>query len=144
MPGKPLARLNLDRARMGKPRSPHPPRPASNVRAPQISLPAENALGLRPRPPIRRKILAVAACNAPGSRHDRPISCNRCSVRTELRSRPDRFGAGHVVAEGGMCAPRVASDVLEAAGGARSEEHTSELQSLMRISYAVICLKNTT
>src|SRR3546814_3065785 len=26
----------------------------------------------------------------------------------------------------------------------RSEEHTSELQSLMRISYAVYCLKNTT
>src|SRR3546814_5387150 len=26
----------------------------------------------------------------------------------------------------------------------RSEEHTSELQSLMRISYAVICLKKTT
>src|SRR3546814_9304795 len=30
----------------------------------------------------------------------------------------------------------------EALGGAeRSEEHTSELQSLMRISYAVFCLK---
>src|SRR3546814_4909551 len=27
--------------------------------------------------------------------------------------------------------------------GARSEEHTSELQSLMRISYAVFCLKKT-
>src|SRR3546814_3640021 len=27
------------------------------------------------------------------------------------------------------------------AGAARSEEHTSELQSLMRISYAVFCLK---
>src|SRR3546814_9892743 len=26
--------------------------------------------------------------------------------------------------------------------GARSEEHTSELQSLLRISYAVFCLKN--
>src|SRR3546814_1677491 len=26
-------------------------------------------------------------------------------------------------------------------GGPRSEEHTSELQSLMRISYAVFCLK---
>src|SRR3546814_5436406 len=26
----------------------------------------------------------------------------------------------------------------------RSEEHTSELQSLMRISYAVFCLQNTT
>src|SRR3546814_3531940 len=28
-----------------------------------------------------------------------------------------------------------------AAAGERSEEHTSELQSLMRISYAVFCLK---
>src|SRR3546814_7913587 len=28
-------------------------------------------------------------------------------------------------------------------GDDRSEEHTSELQSLMRISYAVFCLKNT-
>src|SRR3546814_6891310 len=34
---------------------------------------------------------------------------------------------------------------IEAGGRARhgrSEEHTSELQSLMRISYAVFCLKN--
>src|SRR3546814_2761191 len=29
-------------------------------------------------------------------------------------------------------------------GAIRSEEHTSELQSLMRISYAVFCLKQTT
>src|SRR3546814_5177768 len=28
-------------------------------------------------------------------------------------------------------------------GGQRSEEHTSELQSLMRISYAVFCLNKT-
>src|SRR3546814_3311086 len=28
-------------------------------------------------------------------------------------------------------------------GAGRSEEHTSELQSLMRISYAVFCLKKT-
>src|SRR3546814_1031797 len=28
--------------------------------------------------------------------------------------------------------------------GGRSEEHTSELQSLMRISYAVFCLKTNT
>src|SRR3546814_1520124 len=32
----------------------------------------------------------------------------------------------------------------EARTGARSEEHTSELQSLMRISYAVFCLKKKT
>src|SRR3546814_2958069 len=31
-----------------------------------------------------------------------------------------------------------------AAGSLRSEEHTSELQSLMRISYAVFCLKQKT
>src|SRR3546814_10016193 len=30
--------------------------------------------------------------------------------------------------------------VVDDPGGARSEEHTSELQSLMRISYAVFCL----
>src|SRR3546814_6188444 len=30
---------------------------------------------------------------------------------------------------------------LRLTGGIRSEEHTSELQSLMRISYAVFCLK---
>src|SRR3546814_5242973 len=31
--------------------------------------------------------------------------------------------------------------VSEPSGVGRSEEHTSELQSLMRISYAVFCLK---
>src|SRR3546814_1846543 len=36
-----------------------------------------------------------------------------------------------------LCKPR-ACDRL--AHGGRSEEHTSELQSLMRISYAVFCL----
>src|SRR3546814_3989446 len=33
---------------------------------------------------------------------------------------------------------------VEAAPARRSEEHTSELQSLMRISYAVFCLKKKT
>src|SRR3546814_5858956 len=33
-------------------------------------------------------------------------------------------------------------DVDHGAALLRSEEHTSELQSLMRISYAVFCLKN--
>src|SRR3546814_5318802 len=32
-------------------------------------------------------------------------------------------------------------DALRSLGTSRSEEHTSELQSLMRISYAVFCLK---
>src|SRR3546814_1800908 len=34
-------------------------------------------------------------------------------------------------------------DVFPAWRGLRSEEHTSEFQSLMRISYAVFCLKKT-
>src|SRR3546814_3219578 len=34
-----------------------------------------------------------------------------------------------------------ASGIFNFAQGSRSEEHTSELQSLMRISYAVFCLK---
>src|SRR3546814_2012943 len=39
-----------------------------------------------------------------------------------------------------VCENRVPVKVLEVGAG-RSEEHTSELQSLMRISYAVFCLK---
>src|SRR3546814_10076312 len=35
----------------------------------------------------------------------------------------------------------IPDDVQRLAAGVRSEEHTSELQSLMRISYAVFCLK---
>src|SRR3546814_2239821 len=35
----------------------------------------------------------------------------------------------------------VQSGEMAAVAAARSEEHTSELQSLMRISYAVFCLK---
>src|SRR3546814_1727101 len=42
--------------------------------------------------------------------------------------------------------PRQRAEALPEAGGSagRSEEHTSELQSLMRISYAVFCLKKKT
>src|SRR3546814_10045342 len=40
--------------------------------------------------------------------------------------------------------PRRAASQGPAARGGRSEEHTSELQSLMRISYAVFCLKKKT
>src|SRR3546814_9724771 len=39
---------------------------------------------------------------------------------------------------------QVVADHQDAAAAARSEEHTSELQSLMRISYAVFCLKKNT
>src|SRR3546814_1661335 len=53
-----------------------------------------------------------------------------------------RAGAADVLGSGQQVA-----DALELGPGTlalRSEEHTSELQSLMRISYAVFCLKKKT
>src|SRR3546814_12085262 len=72
-------------------------------------------------------------------RGDRQLQLRRPVVRLDRRrrrqlGRADRrhrhrdLGAGHRRAQ-------------LAGGGGRSEEHTSELQSLMRISYAVFCLK---
>src|SRR3546814_5410797 len=47
----------------------------------------------------------------------------------------------------GTNAPEPKNDLMQYIfpdGDGRSDEHTSELQSLMRISYAVSCLKKTT
>src|SRR3546814_9927890 len=59
---------------------------------------------------------------------------------------PDGKGVDHVVEVGGpqtlqqsILAARIGGHISLI--GVRSEEHTSELQSLMRISYAVFCLK---
>src|SRR3546814_10251066 len=51
-------------------------------------------------------------------------------------------GAAAGAAIGAIADPDVAAGPgLQHVGEVRSEEHTSELQSLMRISYAVFCLK---
>src|SRR3546814_9376163 len=47
--------------------------------------------------------------------------------------------AGRISVLGHFAPELLAAGVADASG--RSEEHTSELQSLMRISYAVFCLK---
>src|SRR3546814_9283467 len=49
----------------------------------------------------------------------------------------------HTAASNDIKAPRRCSFFDQYRVGLRSEEHTSELQSLMRISYAVFCLKKT-
>src|SRR3546814_6371497 len=75
-------------------------------------------------------------------RMDRGMRCRGCHLR-----RP-----GRAPAERGRCLlrehprdPAAVPGAIRAAARhhvpARSEEHTSELQSLMRISYAVLCLK---
>src|SRR3546814_4956604 len=55
------------------------------------------------------------------------------------------FGAPRMTKDGVTVAKDIElKDKFENMGAQRSEEHTSELQSLMRISYAVFCLKKKT
>src|SRR3546814_8442040 len=56
------------------------------------------------------------------------------------RDRPPAAGAA-AGGDGLAAAARLWTDGAARALAERSEEHTSELQSLMRISYAVFCLK---
>src|SRR3546814_1207591 len=89
-----------------------------------------------------------AACDQPGAQaRPPPTAAWRRDVDGHRRARrpgagaaeshPDRTHAGI----GAM----TFTEFLAIVSGLRSEEHTSELQSLMRISYAVFCLiqKNT-
>src|SRR3546814_4625289 len=62
--------------------------------------------------------------------------------RMEARVRRQVVQRGQV-ARGGGDRPAV-GEIALCQRTARSEEHTSELQSLMRISYAVFCLKKKT
>src|SRR3546814_6084560 len=70
-----------------------------------------------------------------------PVGLNDDDV-LEVTRRIER-GAGSAYRMNGrdVRAKDIALLFADAATGARSEEHTSELPSLMRISYAVFCLK---
>src|SRR3546814_3570427 len=62
------------------------------------------------------------------------------SVDVALLAAPDLVdGGAHIVVN--PPARHAAQHAKGVIMGVRSEEHTSELQSLMRISYAVFCLK---
>src|SRR3546814_9950055 len=54
------------------------------------------------------------------------------------------FNASIPIAYGPNPAAKAFDQRSQSAADRRSEEHTSELQSLMRISYAVFCLKKNT
>src|SRR3546814_7871953 len=59
----------------------------------------------------------------------------------------DRGVSANSVMPGGILTPlqrHMTKEEMIELGWIRSEEHTSELQSLMRISYAVFCLKKKT
>src|SRR3546814_9883298 len=91
-----------------------------------------HAIPTRRPPDLARPLAPPAGARA------RPFSRAR-SFRGELRS--SAFVTNDVPRLAAKAAwlfePLKSSD----AGSCRSEEHTSELQSLMRISYAVFCLK---
>src|SRR3546814_3452097 len=58
-----------------------------------------------------------------------------------VRQHPVQFCRAELRANAAAIADRLAPSATRDAVLDRSEEHTSELQSLMRISYAVFCLK---
>src|SRR3546814_9259186 len=89
------------------------------------------------------------------SRHKRLQQ--RCGIQAETLVRPKEFHVGLVppdrpnrrCADGVPCGATLHQRRVFGGHGVldyrrRSEEHTSELQSLMPISYAVICLKTKT
>src|SRR3546814_4319457 len=75
----------------------------------------------------------------------RYLSAFQVSLLSWIRNAPDAKIAetriGKISEQMAQHATRAESHQLWRTASVRSEEHTSELQSLMRISYAVICLK---
>src|SRR3546814_7613233 len=94
---------------------------------------------------IEEEVERVSAC----TKLDLDVGIERIVVdRLDQRALDKVSGAGHQHQQIGNVTDRligVADLVVDvdgpSGGDHRSEEHTSELQSLMRISYAVFCLK---
>src|SRR3546814_3426957 len=97
----------------------------------------------------------MADSDTGGRFRNRPLN-RTCKGRTGDRSHPKQaeFHPTHGIPHKREPAPGLGEELFEndlarprktnLNGTGRSEEHTSELQSLMRISYAVFCLKKKT
>src|SRR3546814_772970 len=112
-----------------------------------------------PPPPIwtRKRTTVIVAAAAPRSVGDSRRANNGTVISRRLntdsreirlqpklrRKRPRRLICRWTTGAAASAPDKVAPDGIEAFLQ-RSEEHTSELQSLMRISYAVFCLKKKT
>src|SRR3546814_5262157 len=92
--------------------------------------------------PVQPHLMNMARLSPPRAPCDKsPVAPNhfigRLHISQRIENRRDVMRINKMLVVGtsavGLCLPT--SGVL------RSEEHTSELQSLMRISYAVFCLK---
>src|SRR3546814_8720930 len=99
---------------------------------------------------VRFRILRTAALRGRRPGGDRPEgpaardACGRSVGGTDTRhgaAFPFRRRRDDPRSGAGGTSEEMAGGKRSDHGGTRSEEHTSELQSLMRISYAVFCLK---
>src|SRR3546814_6108000 len=88
----------------------------------------------RPGPP---------SCSAPGRLgHERGQCPAGAACLRDLAGHPDVEHCGHLMHGEAHAIDGCASlQLVDRGAQDRSEEHTSELQSLMRTSYAVFCLK---
>src|SRR3546814_3551899 len=76
-------------------------------------------------------------------RHDAHVAA-RAEIERDLGLARKRIVIARLVIEDGRIAAQPARRKRRRHDAVRSEEHTSELQSLMRISYAVFCLQKKT
>src|SRR3546814_4376882 len=105
------------------------PAPGRRVRRPDQSTrpTGRSARGVRCEPrDLAPQNLSILPARFPGPRPRPRVTLDRAKTRGFVHARSMVFSPGQVRQKG------------------RSEEHTSELQSLMRISYAVFCLKQKT
>src|SRR3546814_3906697 len=100
----------------------------------------------------RKGYAPLTLCRTCGHRIECP-NCTAWMVEHRLLCRLQCHQCGHSMPVPDACPECQSEGTLVACGPgveriadeiARSEEHTSELQSLMRISYAVFCLKKKT
>src|SRR3546814_9530517 len=98
--------------------------------------------------PFDRRVAGAGAQGHEGAEirgldHWRQVEMANREARDERLQFPSALGPG----QGAQVVPVDREQVVNADEGGivgRSEEHTSELQSLMRTSYAVFCLKKKT
>src|SRR3546814_2703082 len=102
------------------------------IRRPPISTRADT---LFPSTTLFRSWVGMTHLGVAGEVSIRPTEPPVAKERVHVFVPRDQPVIGRFVVPDGLLGPEFGVE------GVRSEEHTSELQSLMRISYAVFCLK---